>query len=154
MLKLPLRRTGDSTISKGPELRLSLVALLVSTAMLAGAGAALAGGAAVPKISFAAAEDGWYSVSVQPAARVRVTLQAGSDCNFLNQVCKSYDTIDSKLVAKGTVGHISWIKASFWGQPPSRRGDTLYPGRYRMVFQVPGIKASVVTTTWNLQYGD
>ena len=135
----------------------ALVAVIAGIAVSSGVGVALAGtaaGAAVPRITFRAVEDGWYKVTVKPAAPVRVTLQSGGDCNFLTSLCKTYDTIDSKLIPKGQVGHVSWIQASYWGQPPSRHGDVLYPGRYRMIFQVPGVKASAISTTWNLQFGD
>lgn len=138
--------------AKGPELRRIFVALLVGAALLAGAGSAFASEAATPKITFRPAEDGWYTVTVTPPAPVRVTLEVGTDCNYLNGSCRSYDALGSKLIKKGVKGHVSWIKASYWGQPPSRRGDTLYPGRYEMVFQVPGVKASRVATTWFLQY--
>ena len=130
------------------------VTALVTVAVLASAGATFGGTAAVPKITFGPAEDGWYTVKVTPAAQVRVRLYNGIDCRFTSDHCGSYKLLGESVVARGQAGHVSWLKPSAWGLPVTRKGDIFTQGRYRMTFDVPGSKASLITTQWNLQFGD
>lgn len=140
----------------------SALALLAVTVALGAMLAAFAGGAAaaraaaVPQVSFADdAEPGWYLVKTSTPAPVVVTLEVGADCNFIRGLCKSWTRFPAKRFAAGESARVTWLVASFWGQPRNRAGkDELRGGFYRMTFAVSGKPASAVQTSWRLAFGD
>ena len=145
---------------RGVRTAFALLAVTGVTAALAvaagSAGAAVAAQrAAAPQITFGAdPEPGWYLVKTSAPTPVSVTLELGSDCNFVSGVCHRWTTFPVRRFAAGDTVRVSWLEASFWGQARNRAGkDVLRSGFYRMTFAVPGKPASAVQTRWQLSFG-